>query len=217
LSAYAQSELRTHFGMHAEVVTPGVATARYAGAGPTAQQITVLCTADASDPRKDLGVLIRAFEILCRQRGDAHLVLAAHDPGPAEALIAHLPDDVRRRVRVPRDLTLDQLTQLYGEATVTVLPSRREAFGLVLVESLAAGTPVVGTDDGAIPEIITRDDIGRLFPPGDADSLARAIDDVILIGRQAEVAEACRHHARQWDWSERGPVVERALLELAAG
>jgi phosphatidylinositol alpha-mannosyltransferase len=214
ISSYARGGLKEHLGLEAEVVSPGVDTSRYAAAGPTAPTAKILCTADGSDPRKDLGTLIRAFEILCRHRDDVELVLAAQDPRPAEALVAPLADEARRLTHIPRELTLEELDLLYGEATVTVLPSRREAFGLVLVESLAAGTPVVGTDDGAIPEIITNDNIGRLFPAGDADALARTIDEVIAIGRQAGTAEACRHHAQQWDWTIRGPIIERALLSL---
>ncbi len=65
-----------------------------------------------------------------------------------------------------------------------MLPSVDEAFGLVLVESLAAGTPVVAARSGACPEIVTDDAIGRLFEPDDADDLARAMGEAIdQVGR----------------------------------
>ena len=62
------------------------------------------------------------------------------------------------------------------------LPSVDEAFGLVLVESLAAGTPVVAARSGACPEIVTDDLIGRLFEPDAADDPERWTDMGIIAG-----------------------------------
>ena len=59
-----------------------------------------------------------------------------------------------------------------------VLPSFSESFGLVLIEALACGKPVIGSDVGGISEIIT-DDVGLLINPNDASSLADAIDKII--------------------------------------
>ena len=61
---------------------------------------------------------------------------------------------------------------------VLVLPSFSESFGLVLIEALACGKPVIGSNVGGISEIIT-DDVGLLIDPNDSSTLARAIDKVI--------------------------------------
>ena len=61
---------------------------------------------------------------------------------------------------------------------VLVLPSFSESFGLVLIEALACGKPVIGSNVGGITEIIT-DDVGLLIDPNDASSLSDAIDKVI--------------------------------------
>ena len=61
---------------------------------------------------------------------------------------------------------------------VLVLPSFHESFGLVLLEALACGKPVIGSDVGGISEIIT-DDVGLLINPHDSTSLTRAIDKII--------------------------------------
>ena len=87
-----------------------------------------------------------------------------------------------------------------------MLPADDEAFGLVLVESLAAGTPVVAARSGACPDIVDDPRVGRLFEPGDAADLARAIGEALELAADAETAAACREHARRWDWSR---VVER--------
>lgn len=61
---------------------------------------------------------------------------------------------------------------------VLVLPSYSESFGLVLIEALACGKPVIGSDVGGITEIIT-DDVGMLVNPNKISSIARAIDKII--------------------------------------
>ena len=64
-------------------------------------------------------------------------------------------------------------------ATSTILPSFSESFGLVLIEALACGKPVVGSDVGGISEIITKD-VGLLIDPHDPVSIATATDKILL-------------------------------------
>jgi len=67
------------------------------------------------------------------------------------------------------------LSAAYREARLTVLPSEYEAFGLVLLESLAAGTPVVASRVGGIPEFVEEGKAGLLVPPKSPGALAEAI------------------------------------------
>jgi glycosyltransferase involved in cell wall biosynthesis len=71
-----------------------------------------------------------------------------------------------------------ELTRYMQESAVLVLPSRAESLGLVLVESLACGTPVVATRCGG-PEDIVDDQVGVLVAPEDPEALARGIEQVI--------------------------------------
>ena len=59
-----------------------------------------------------------------------------------------------------------------------VLPSFTESFGLVLIEALACGKPVIGSNVGGIKEIIT-DDVGLLIDPNDSEDLTKAIDRIL--------------------------------------
>ena len=68
-----------------------------------------------------------------------------------------------------------RVASVYREAWVSVLPSVGEALGLVLVEALACGTPVVGSRLDGIPEVIDRNEIGRLFDGDDPAALATAL------------------------------------------
>jgi len=80
----------------------------------------------------------------------------------------------------------DLLLTALKDATCAVLPSKQENFGLSLAEAMAAGVPCIGSDTGGIPDVITDQITGLLFPSGDADALA---DRLIEIHRDRQQAE----------------------------
>jgi glycosyltransferase involved in cell wall biosynthesis len=112
------------------------------------------------------------------------------------------------------DLGTEELPAAYSSAAVTVLPSRHEAFGLTLAESLACGTPVVGTDEAGIPDVIDDEAIGRRFAAGDADDLARAILEALELVRDPGTRERCRGSGLRFDWMN---VVAPAIESLYRG
>jgi glycosyltransferase involved in cell wall biosynthesis len=125
-------------------------------------------------PEKGHGVLFRALPGLCRRLARP-LVVALAGQGPFEAAyrqeLALLDcSDAVRFLGFRRDLP-----RLIQAADAVVLPSVAEAFGLVLVESLYLGTPVVSTTAGGIPEIVDDGIDGVLVPPGDTQALEDAL------------------------------------------
>ena len=68
-----------------------------------------------------------------------------------------------------------EIPALMNAFDMTLLPSMGETFGLVVIEAMAAGIPVIGTDAEGVPEIIRPDENGMLVPPGDTDALASAL------------------------------------------
>ena len=87
-------------------------------------------------------------------------------------------------------------------ARALVLPSEWEAFGLVLLEAMAAGTPIVATDVGGVPDVVDGGRAGRLVPYGDPDRLAAALRAVIEDGSGTErLCAAGRERVRGFDWS----------------
>jgi glycosyltransferase involved in cell wall biosynthesis len=91
--------------------------------------------------------------------------------------------------------------QYLAAADVFVLPSRSEPQGLVVLEALAMGTPVIGSATGGIPDMVT-DEVGYLFPPGNAGALAACIrtahDDPA--GLRVRQAAAREHVLRSYSW-----------------
>jgi len=126
---------------------------------------------------KGLVELLQAFAALAREDGTAQLVLVGEDGG----MRATLEDRARGlgladRVRFLGHLADEALlAAAYRDARCTVLPSEYEAFGLVLLESLAQGTPVIASRVGGIPEFIEDERTGLLVPPGDVPSLSAAV------------------------------------------
>ncbi len=101
-----------------------------------------------------------------------------------------------------------KLAPIYAAAWASVLPSVEEAFGVVLTESLAAGTPVVADRSGAGPEVVTGDEVGRLFDRDDESDLARAMGEALELGSRPETAERCRARAADYDWKRGRPEYE---------
>ena len=88
---------------------------------------------------------------------------------------------------------LGDIPSLMLALDLLVLPSNNEAFGIVLLEAMANSRVIVGSNSGAIPEIVRHGASGLLFAPGDSDSLAEALlrlirspDDRVGMGEQGK-------------------------------
>jgi len=129
---------------------------------------------------KGLLDLAEAFATLGKADPSAHLVVVGEDGGQRAPLVAKaqalgVADRVHLLGHVDDDAVL---SAGYREARATVLPSEYEAFGLVLLESLAAGTPVVASRVGGIPEFVEDGKAGLLVAPRSPAALAEAIGRV---------------------------------------
>jgi hypothetical protein len=129
-------------------------------------------------PRKNVDLLIRAFAHV--EHPDARLVIAGNDMGAgaeARALVDTL--GLTDRVTFAGLLAGDARLVALREATVVVYPSADEIFGLVPLEGLLQGTPVIVADDSGCGEIVSSVGGGLVVPVGDVSQLTRAIDGVI--------------------------------------
>lgn len=90
---------------------------------------------------------------------------------------------------------------IYRGATVFVLPSEWEAFGLVLLEAMAAGLPIVATSVGGVPEVLANGAAGRLVPYGDPHALARTLGELLRDrSARAELSAAGHERVRAFTW-----------------
>jgi len=147
-------------------------------------------------PRKRLDVLIDAFAAL--GDGTATLVIAGNDLGAgAEARRRAERRGVGGRVLFTGLLRGGERLEALADADVVVYPSRDEVFGLVAVEALLAGTPVIVADDSGCGEVVAATGGGRVVAQGDAPALAAAVREVLAAPERSQVAEADRR-IRAW-------------------
>jgi glycosyltransferase involved in cell wall biosynthesis len=198
-------------GVDPEVFGPRPAIARVPG--------RLMTTASADMPLKGLAPLLEALAKVRTERDDAHLVVIGKPKVKSRipALIERL--GLEHHVEFVKGVTTERIVELYAEAEVACVPSLYEGFSLPAVEAMACGVPVVGTDGGAVPEVIGRDgETGIVVPAGDPDALAQGILRALADpGLRARIGAAGRARALgnfTWRRTAEGTAEHyRALLE----
>jgi phosphatidylinositol alpha-mannosyltransferase len=197
LSEYSNGFLRSDYGREGRVVGGGVDLDRFGPAERRTPAPTLVFPSAVNESRKNLPLLLEAVAVLRRRRVDVRLLLCG--PGDPSAVLSAAPDEARLAtdvLGVPGDA---DLVRIYGQAWATVLPAEFEAFGLVLVESLACGTPVVTLAEGA-PAEVAQPGVGFRSADGSAEALADACEDALGLAADPASVEACRTVAEGYDW-----------------
>lgn len=208
------------FGVNADrvrAVTPGTEPGPMAE-GPGRSEPPVLICVGTLTPRKGFDVLVRALAQLddLEWRCDCAGSLDRAPGYAREVLEAVERSRLTARVRFLGELPAGALDEVYRRATLFVLPSFYEGYGMAFAEALARGLPVVGTTGGAIPDTVP-EGAGVLVEPGDANGLAAALRELLEDpGRREVLAEAARAHARALpDWGTQAGRFGEAVDELA--
>ena len=128
-----------------------------------------------SQSYKGLEYLLKAFVAVRSRVKDVKLTVVGD--GDALSDYKKLAKDLKieRNVVFTGSLYGQKLNQMFKQSNVFVLPSLNESFGKVLIEAMAHGTPVIGTNVGGIPDVVTHGKEGFLVPPGDTAQLAKSI------------------------------------------
>ncbi len=177
------------FRRTAKVVHPGVDTDLFQPARRS-EVPTIVYAGSLTEERKGLPLLASAVRLL-RETIPA-LRFEVYGQGEPNVEVAAVADVCA--VLDPRELA-----ERYAGAWATVLPSKAEPFGMVLTESLAAGTPVVALRDGSGPRDIVSPGTG-LLSGGSVTELAEACRQVLSLAQRPGTAYACRRRAMAFDW-----------------
>lgn len=204
-------------------VPPGTEPAATA-VGPAEGEAPVLLCVATVTPRKGHDVLVTALE---RVRDlDWRCVCAGsldRDPMFAAGVRARVSEaGLENRIEFVGEHAATELERFYREASVFVLASHYEGYGMALAEALARGLPVVSTTGGAIPHTVPAD-AGLLVPTGDADAFAEALRAVLddrSNGQgsvRSRLGAAARRHADELpDWDESADAFAAAVLTLTS-
>jgi phosphatidylinositol alpha-mannosyltransferase len=193
-----------HLGRDAMVIPNGFRFADFArppGPAPHAQRRRLVFLGRADEPRKGLDVLLAALPAIRQAVPDLEVVIAGQSGRP-------LPPGCSGLGLVSEEEKID----LLGTADVFVAPHRaRESFGIVLLEAMASGVPVVAADLVPFVDLLGPSEpggpaAGILFPSGDSQALARSVIGALRRPDPARTALA-RQRARRYDWSTVGAAV----------
>lgn len=151
----------------------------------------ILLSVGTLHPRKGFKYLIKAFQKVHHKNPSTRLIIAGE--GPERPILEKLISNLGL---VNKILLLGQrnnINQLMQSADLFILPSLKEAFGLVIIEAFSAGLPVIATEVGGIPEIIVNQKNGLLIKPGNKFAIEKAIEKLL---RHSQLAQTLAKNAK---------------------
>jgi len=213
VSPAARRVVVEHLGGDAVLIPNGVDVSRFDGAEPlpgSGQAPTVLFLGRMDEPRKGLAVLLEALPELAALVPDVRLLIAG--PGDVEEVRQTVPASLRSRVELLGMVREQDKPRVFASGTVYCAPNTHgESFGIVLVEAMSAGTPVVASDLEAFRRVLADGAYGVLVPVRDAGALAVALGSLLQDAeRRARLSAAARRGVRSYDWS----TVTRQVVEV---
>jgi phosphatidyl-myo-inositol dimannoside synthase len=137
----------------------------------------------ASEPGKGIDSVIRVFSDVLRAVPDLfYVIIGGGDLQPRLEELAQ-ESAARGRILFTGKLTLEQLKRCYLRSDIFVMPSRQEGFGIVFLEAMALGKPVIAGDHGGAPEVVQNGVTGFLVDLDDPDALANRL--ILLLQDEA--------------------------------
>lgn len=213
VSPAARRVVVEHLGGDAVLIPNGVEVARFTGAAPLPGRPaapTVVFLGRIDEQRKGLAVLLEALPELVRLVPDVRLLVAG--PGDGDEVREAVPRSLRDRVELLGRVSEADKPRVFASGHVYCAPNTHgESFGIVLVEAMAAGTPVVASDLEAFRRVLREGEAGVLVPVRDAGALAAALGALLHDPqRRARLADAGRAAVQAYDWS----TVTRQVVEV---
>jgi phosphatidylinositol alpha-mannosyltransferase len=214
VSEAARRTIVEHLGANAVTIPNGVAVAAFAGAAPLPERPppagTVVFLGRIDEPRKGLDVLLAALPAVLERAPDARLLVAG--PGDVAAIRGRLDSTLRPRVDLVGLVSDADKPRVFASGAVYCAPNTgQESFGIVLLEAMAAGTPVVASDIDAFRRVLDDGRAGVLFPVGEPAALAEALAGLLRDPvRRARLAHRGRTVVSGYDW----PVITERILGL---
>jgi len=212
-SEYVKQRITKRFRVENVIVTPnGVDTSRF---HPDAKQSAYefpekyIFFVGSLQPRKNLIALLKTWRVIKNDFPELWLVVA----GRAGNIFGDIKFDSDERVRFLGYVAEEDLPGLYAKASLFILPSLNEGFGLPAIEAMASGTPVIVSDGGALPEVVG--DAARIFKLADSDGLATAIRECLCNDElRSSLIEKGLEHVQKYSWQTSAELIWKTLNEI---
>ncbi len=168
-------------------------------------------------PHKGLDTFIAAAPLVLEKISGVKFVIAGPDGGEEKSLKLKVKSaKLERNFSFLGEVSEEEKTVLMQRADVFCLPSRSEAFGITVVEAMAAGCPVVVSDLPALTEIVQHEKTGLIFPVDDESALA---SQIIKILSDQTLSQQLSRNAREvvrekYNWEKIIDRLEKIYLEL---
>lgn len=174
-------------------------------------------------PRKGIDDLLQAWQSITPAFPNAQLCLAGGSglwknaqitPGSEDCGLKVQRMEQEGSVRAVGPLPRNQMPAFWNSLDIAVVPSRYEPFGLVALEAIACGIPVVATAVGGLKEIVQDGESGLLVPPENPAALARALQELLTNEPlRRRLAQGARRRAEMFSMESRSQSLLRLLLE----
>jgi glycosyltransferase involved in cell wall biosynthesis len=152
--------------------------------------------------------LVKAFELVRRSHPDAVLTIVGSSPK------VDIPN-----CQVVGRVPVDKVGKYFQEASIFCLPTRLEPFGIVFVEAMSSGLPIVASNVGAIPDFVQDGTTGFLVHPGDVQGIANALMALLSNPQKCQQfgERAYRLAQTRYSWNAVGALIRQHILETIQG
>jgi len=214
VSEAAAQTMIEHVGGDPVIIPNGVDVASFTGAAPLSgwpgegKSLVFLGRVDES--RKGLDILLKAFPLVRREFPQIRLLVAG--PGDMDDALAQLSEQDASAITKMGLVDTETKSRVFASGTIYVAPNTGgESFGIVLLEAMASGTPVVASDLDAFKRVLNYGDAGHQFINEDPDSLAQVLIDLLRDDDElTRLRQAGLKRANEFDWS----TVARDIVEV---
>lgn len=219
VSEKARQFMVEHVGGDAVLIPNGVNCAAFADPQPLPgyprSGPTLFFIGRIDEPRKGLPTLLAAMPAIIAEHPDVQLLVAG--PGDVEEVRAELPPDVRDHVALLGLVSERDKVRAFHSADLYIAPQLGgESFGIVLLEAMASGAPVLASDLEAFRLVLREGRDGALFTTGDIDGLASSVNALLSDPeRRAQMSALGLRRAWEFDWGTVARDIERVYESIA--
>jgi phosphatidylinositol alpha-mannosyltransferase len=170
------------------------------------------------EQRKGLPYLLEAYAMLKGEMPETRLVIVGPDGGMRPGALRFIEENRLEDVVFTDFVSNEDLPRYYKSGDVFCAPNTgHESLGLILLEAMAAGVPIVASRIPGFAAVVKDGEQGLLVPPRDSTALAAALKRLLAdAGMREAMAKSSALHARDWSWEEVSSQVLAFYAETAA-